>query len=190
MLESLVAARLPIAVVIVDRACRAESVARSARIPLERVLRPSVSGSFDRESFTDKVVAALTRHRVDLVAMAGYGTVLGSSVHKEYEGRVLNTHPSLLPAFKGWHAVEQALAAGVRETGCTVHVATLAVDEGPILAQETVTILRDDTAATLHERIKNVERVVYPVAIRAFVEACEGRSVARAAGLKREAPPR
>jgi phosphoribosylglycinamide formyltransferase-1 len=82
--------------------------------------------------------------------------------------RILNTHPALLPAFKGWHAVRDALAAGVKITGCTVHVATLETDEGPILAQEAVEVLADDTEGTLHERIKTVERRLYPRTIREF----------------------
>jgi len=72
--------------------------------------------------------------------------------------RIVNTHPALLPAFKGWHAVEDAFAAGVKVTGCTVHFARLDVDDGPILAQEPVSVLPDDTVETLHERIKTEER--------------------------------
>ena len=84
---------------------------------------------------------------------------------------MLNTHPALLPAFRGWHAVPAALAAGVKVTGCTVHVATEIVDDGPILAQEAVEVRPDDTESTLHERIKIVERRLYPRTIRAFLEA-------------------
>ena len=81
---------------------------------------------------------------------------------------MLNTHPALLPAFRGWHAVEEALAAGVKVTGCTVHLVTLEVDAGPIVAQEAVVVIPGDTAESLHERIKVVERRLYPAAIRAF----------------------
>ena len=83
---------------------------------------------------------------------------------------MINTHPALLPAFKGWHAVRDALAAGVKVTGCTVHVMTEDMDEGPILAQEAVPVLPDDTEATLHERIKEVERRLLPATIRRFAE--------------------
>jgi phosphoribosylglycinamide formyltransferase-1 len=86
-----------------------------------------------------------------------------------YAGRVLNSHPALLPAFKGWHAVRDALAAGVKVTGTTVHVATADVDDGPILAQEAVPVLPADTEETLHERIKQVEWRLYPATIRRFV---------------------
>jgi len=165
ILEAMVEAGLPIAVVLVDRPCGAEEVAGRASIPVARVMRSEFGAGFDREAYTDEVVAALGGYDVALLAMAGYGTILGRAIHDSYPGRILNTHPALLPAFKGWHAVEQALAAGIDETGCTVHVATLEVDAGPILAQETVPILPGDTTATLHERIKAVERRLYPATI-------------------------
>jgi phosphoribosylglycinamide formyltransferase-1 len=95
---------------------------------------------------------------------------------------VLNTHPSLLPAFKGWHAVAQALASGVKETGCTVHVATLELDDGPILAQRRVAVLAGDDESTLHERIKDVERELYPAVVTRVMAALdEGRDVSTVA---------
>jgi phosphoribosylglycinamide formyltransferase-1 len=97
--------------------------------------------------------------------MAGFGTVVDQPLHDAFAGRVLNTHPALLPAFPGWHAVEAALEAGVKVTGCTVHLATLEMDAGPILAQEAVPVAGDDTVATLHERIKRVERRLYPATV-------------------------
>ena len=166
ILAALVDAGLPIAVVLVDRACEAENVARTAGIAVERVERASFGAGFDRTRYTAEVVAALAPHKVALIAMAGYGTVLVEAIHDAYPGRILNTHPSLLPAFKGWHAVEEALAAGVSVTGCTVHKVTLEVDAGPILAQEAVTVLPGDSVASLHERIKVVERRLYPETIR------------------------
>jgi phosphoribosylglycinamide formyltransferase-1 len=116
----------------------------------------------------------LKRHQVDVIAMAGFGTILAADIFSVYPGRILNTHPALLPAFKGWHAVRDALAAGVRVTGCTVHVATEIVDEGPIMAQEAVVVEADDTESTLHERIKTVERRLYPETIRLFLEQQKG----------------
>ena len=114
---------------------------------------------------------ALLDASVDLVAMAGFGTVLDAPVHEAFPERILNTHPALLPQFPGWHAVEDALAAGVSETGCTVHVATVVMDSGPILAQERVPVLEGDTVESLHERIKRVERRLYPATVRAVCEA-------------------
>jgi phosphoribosylglycinamide formyltransferase-1 len=125
---------------------------------------------FDRLEYTHLVLDALQRHDVDLVAMAGFGTVVDKPLFDAFPGRVLNTHPALLPAFPGWHAVEDALAAGVKVTGCTVHVATLDVDAGPILAQEAVPVLADDTVTSLHERIKAVERRLYPRTVKEFLQ--------------------
>jgi phosphoribosylglycinamide formyltransferase 1 len=109
------------------------------------------------------------------VVMAGFGTVLGEPVHDAFGGRILNTHPALLPAFPGWHAVEDALAAGVSVTGCTVHLATVETDAGPVLAQEQVPVLEGDTVSSLHERIKEVERRLYPATIRTFISKLETR---------------
>jgi phosphoribosylglycinamide formyltransferase-1 len=170
ILEAMIAADLPITVVVVDRPCGAEAVAAQVGVEVLRVLRQSFGPDFDRDAFTTEVVAALLPFGVELLAMAGYGTVLGPGIHEAYPGRILNTHPALLPQFKGWHAVSEALSAGVAETGCTVHVATLEVDDGPILAQEVVKIRSDDTSSSLHERIKAVERRLYPAAIRAYLD--------------------
>ena len=172
-LEAILAAGLPVSAVVVDRPCRAVEVARDAGIPAEVVERTSFGADFDRVAYTHQVVDALRRHRIDVVAMAGYGTILEKPVHDAFEGRILNTHPALLPAFPGWHAVEEALQFGVKVTGCTVHLATLEVDAGPILAQEAVPVLPDDTVETLHERIKAVERRLYPETFRTFMEQLE-----------------
>jgi phosphoribosylglycinamide formyltransferase-1 len=134
------------------------------------VERESYGPSFDRTAYTHRVIDALKRHQIDVIAMAGYGTVLAPDIFAVYPGRILNTHPALLPAFKGWHAVRDTLAAGVKVTGCTVHVATEKVDDGPILAQEAVPVEAGDTETTLHERIKSVERRLYPATIRLFLQ--------------------
>jgi phosphoribosylglycinamide formyltransferase-1 len=169
-LQAILDAGLPVAVVVVDRPCGAVKVAESAGVPVELVERESFGNDFDRVAYTHRVVDALKRHEVDVIPMAGYGTILAKPIHDAYPGRILNTHPALLPAFKGWHAVRDALAAGVKVTGCTVHIATLEVDEGPILAQEAVPVLPGDTEETLHERIKEVERRLYPATIRKFMQ--------------------
>ncbi|HVB05672.1 MAG TPA: phosphoribosylglycinamide formyltransferase [Acidimicrobiales bacterium] len=169
ILSALLGAELPIAVVVVDRHCPAEKVAADAGVTCEVVLRSDFSKSFDREGYTAAVVGVLEAHAVELVVMAGYGTVLSAAVHRRFPARVMNTHPALLPAFKGWHAVSEALAMGVKVTGCTVHLATEAVDEGLILAQEAVPVLAGDTEESLHERIKQVERRLYPEAVRAVL---------------------
>jgi phosphoribosylglycinamide formyltransferase-1 len=107
-------------------------------------------------------------------------------VHDAFPHRILNTHPALLPAFPGWHGVRDALAAGVAETGCTVHLATLEMDAGPILAQAVVPVLADDTEETLHERIKVAERELYPATVAwALAELDAGRPIEPSAGRER-----
>jgi phosphoribosylglycinamide formyltransferase-1 len=164
-LEAILQAGLPVVAVVVDRPCRATEVAEAAGVPFRVVLRRP-----DRLAFTHEVVDALEEHDVEVVVMAGFMTILDKPIFDAFDGRVLNTHPSLLPSFRGAHAVEEALAAGVKVTGCTVHVATLEVDAGPILAQQAVPVLDGDTAETLHERIKEVEHRLYPETIRRFAE--------------------
>ena len=169
ILQALLDAGLPIGVVVVDRRCEAIARAERAGVPVELVERTSFGPDFDRVAYTHQVVDALERHGVALVAIAGFGTILEKPIHDAFPHRVVNTHPSLLPAFKGWHAVEEALAAGVKVTGCTVHYATLEVDSGPIIAQEAVPVLDGDTVETLHERIKAVERRLYPEVLRSLL---------------------
>ncbi len=166
ILGAIVESGVDVAVVVVDRPCEAIEVARDAGIRTEVVERESFGADFDRVEYTHRVIDALAPHDVELVVMAGFGTVLEKPIFDCFDGRIVNTHPALLPAFSGWHAVEEALAAGVKVTGCTVHVATLEVDSGPILAQEVVHVLPGDTVATLHERIKEVERRLYPATIK------------------------
>ncbi len=170
ILAAIIEAGLPVAAVILDRQCPAAELALKAGIPTEVVERSSYGADFDRMAYTNRVVEALKGHAVDVVAMAGFGTVLAGPIFDVYEGRILNTHPALLPSFKGWHAVRDALAAGVKITGTTVHVATEEVDAGPILAQEAVRIEPGDSEESLHERIKAVERQLYPQTIHLFLQ--------------------
>jgi phosphoribosylglycinamide formyltransferase-1 len=162
ILRALAERGLPIAVLVVDRPCGATAIAAEAGLPVEIVERSTFGPDFDRVAYTHEVIDALQRHDVDLVAIAGFGTILSKPFVDAFGGRAVNTHPSLLPAFKGWHAVRDALEHEVKVTGCTVHLVTADVDEGPILAQEAVPVLDGDTEATLHERIKAVERRLYP----------------------------
>ena len=158
-------AGLEISLVASDRPCRGLDVARDAGSETLLVDRRDFGGfttAFDRERYSEELARVLVEHRIDLIAMTGFGTIVTGALHRAFPGRILNTHPSLLPAFKGWHAVAATLEAGVGETGCTVHVATEALDDGPILAQRRVVVLAEDDEASLHERIKTVERVLYP----------------------------
>ena len=173
LLEAILDAALPVAAVAVDRPCRAIEIAERAGVPCVVVERTDFGPTFDRDAYTDQFVAALDPLDVELVVMAGFGTILGAGMHAAYPHRILNTHPALLPSFKGWHAVRDALDYGVKVTGCTVHVATLEVDEGPILAQEPVAVRTDDDEASLHERIKAVERRLYVDTIRHVIDTPE-----------------
>jgi phosphoribosylglycinamide formyltransferase-1 len=179
---------LPVAAVVVDRPCAAVDRAEAAGVTVEVVERTSFGPEFDRDAYTHQVVDALKRHEIDLVAMAGFGTILSQEMHDAFPSRVVNTHPALLPSFKGWHAVRDSLAAGVKVTGCTVHLAMLEVDEGPILAQEAVPVLADDTEESLHERIKAVERRIYPEVVRALMEETKRRP-GRMAGRPQRSRP-
>jgi phosphoribosylglycinamide formyltransferase-1 len=173
ILEAILSEGIDVALVIVDRSCRAVDVATDHGVKAEVVERSQWGDQFDRVAFSRMVADCLRAHEIDVVAMAGYGTVLAQPVFDAYAGRILNTHPSLLPAFPGWHSVGEALEHGVKLTGCTVHIATVDVDAGPILAQQAVEVRPDDTVESLHERIKAVERTLYPATIRSFVHQLE-----------------
>ena len=169
LLDAILADGIPVELVVVDRPCAATEVAERHGVRAVCHERSSFGAEFDRDAYTAEVTGLLVDAGIELVVMAGYGTVFGRAIHEAFPHRILNTHPALLPAFKGWHAVEAALDHGVKVTGCTVHVATLEMDAGPILAQEAVPVLPGDTADSLHERIKQVERRLYPDTIRAVL---------------------
>jgi len=169
ILDAMVAAGLPVALVVSDRPCPAIALAADHDVEAVVVHRDSFGGDFDRDAYTVRLTELLVDRGVSLVAMAGFGTILGQPVYDRFAGQILNTHPALLPAFPGWHAVRDALAHGVTVTGCTVHLATLEVDAGPILAQGTVEVRPDDDEASLHERIKAVERRLYVDTIRSVL---------------------
>jgi phosphoribosylglycinamide formyltransferase 1 len=166
LLEAILADGIPVQLVVADRRCRALDVAGEAGVQAVLVERATFGKEFDRSAYTDLVLAELEQRQIELVVMAGFGTILSAAAYAAFPNRMLNTHPALLPAFKGWHAVRAALEAGAEVTGCTVHVATEEVDEGPILAQEEVPVLPGDDEPTLHERIKQAERRLYPATIR------------------------
>jgi phosphoribosylglycinamide formyltransferase-1 len=126
----------------------------------------------DRESFEDALVAALRAHEVEWVALAGFVRILTARFLDAFPARILNIHPSLLPAFPGMHAQRQAIDRGVRIAGATVHLADGGTDSGPILAQGAVPVLDGDTEETLRARILAVEHELYPRVLR---WACEGR---------------
>jgi phosphoribosylglycinamide formyltransferase-1 len=126
----------------------------------------------DRAAFDRALAAEIDRHSPDLVLLAGFMRVLTDEFVVRYAGRLLNIHPSLLPAFPGLHTHRRALEAGVRIHGCTVHFVTPELDHGPTVIQAAVPVAADDTEETLAERVLAQEHVIYPRAVKWF---CEGR---------------
>lgn len=123
-----------------------------------------------REGFDAALAGEIDRHVPDLVLLAGFMRVLGDDFVRHYAGRLMNIHPSLLPAFPGLHTHRQALAAGVKIHGCTVHFVTPAVDAGPIIVQAAVPVLDGDDEDTLAARVLEQEHRIYPEAVRWFLE--------------------
>jgi phosphoribosylglycinamide formyltransferase 1 len=158
------AGRIParIAVVISNRE-DAAGLARAREMRLETRFVPSQGKS--REAYDREVVTALKEFRVDLVCLAGFMRVLSPYFVREFPGRILNIHPALLPAFPGLEAQKQALEAGVKFSGCTVHIVDEGVDTGPIVCQSVVPVLDDDTVETLSARILKKEHRIYSEAI-------------------------
>ena len=118
-----------------------------------------------RECFERAMQAALVAHQIDIVCLAGFMRLLSPWFVGQWDGRMLNVHPALLPAFKGLHTHERALEAGVKIHGCTVHFVTAGMDEGPIVAQAALTVAPDDTADTLAARVLRLEHAIYPRAL-------------------------
>ena len=139
----------------VDRDCRAAEIAEAAGVPVFAVRLRDYP---DRVAWDAAIAEATAAHTPDLIVSAGFMKILGPQFLSRFPGRVINTHPALLPAFPGAHAVPEALDYGVKVTGCTVHLVDSGVDTGPILAQQAVDIRDGDDEETLHERIKAVER--------------------------------
>jgi phosphoribosylglycinamide formyltransferase 1 len=139
----------------VDRDCPAVAIAHDASVPTFTV---RLADYPDRPSWDTAIASATAAHQPDLIVSAGFMKILGPEFLSRFIGRVVNTHPALLPAFPGAHAVPASLDYGVKVTGCTVHLVDAGMDTGPILAQEAVAVLDGDDEDTLHERIKVVER--------------------------------
>jgi phosphoribosylglycinamide formyltransferase-1 len=123
-----------------------------------------------REEYDQALLAVLRRAGIDLVVLAGFMRLLSPVLVQAFPGRIMNIHPALLPAFPGTSGVEEALNYGVKVTGCTVHFVDEGLDTGPIILQETVPVLQDDTVKTLHMRIQAVEHRLYPRAIELFCQ--------------------
>lgn len=175
-MEAIVRAKLPakVAAVISNRADAAGlKFAAQTGIPTQVV---DDRGFSSREAFDAALAAAIDAHSPDLLALAGFMRVLGGEFVRRYSGRLVNIHPSLLPAFPGLHTHRRALQEGVKLHGCTVHFVTPQVDHGPIIVQAGVPVRPDDTEESLAARVLRQEHRVYPLAARWFLE---GRLVVR-----------
>ncbi|MFC1753642.1 phosphoribosylglycinamide formyltransferase [Thermoproteota archaeon] len=139
--------------------------ARKAGIKSTLVERSSFSS---KKTFEEVIMKHLKREKVDLIVLAGYMRILGSGLLSAYKNRIINVHPSLLPAFKGAHGIKDAFLYGVKVTGVTIHFVDEKVDHGPIIMQESLPIYRDDTLATLEKRVHKVEHRLYYKAIALF----------------------
>jgi phosphoribosylglycinamide formyltransferase 1 len=169
-----------------DIACVVSNVATAAGIATARTAGIATAviphKSYpDRETFDKAVSAELEKHGVGLVVLAGFMRIQSPWFPGHWAERIINIHPSLLPSFKGLQVQQQALDAGVRLSGCTVHFVTPDLDSGPIIAQAAVPVLPGDTADTLAARILRQEHLLYPRVVRWFAE---GRVVTDAGRVK------
>lgn len=167
-----------VVVVGADRA-DAYAVERAERAGVPTVVQP-LPDHQDRATWEAALRRDLLQYRPDVVVLAGFMRVLSRGFVATWPGRVINTHPSLLPAFRGAHAVRDALEYGVKVTGSTVHLVDEQVDHGPIVAQRAVEVRDDDTEEALHDRIREVEHELFPTCVRWLCQdrlVVEGRLV-------------
>ena len=167
-LQALLDAGLPV-VAVASNNTKAEALDRAARAGVEAAAFPAVEFE-SRERRDEELAEWLAERGVELVVLAGYMQLLSAPFLERFPGRILNVHPSLLPAFPGAHAVEDALAHGVKVTGATVHFVDEGIDTGPIVFQEAVEVREGDTAETLHARIQQVEHRLLSEAARLFLD--------------------
>jgi phosphoribosylglycinamide formyltransferase-1 len=167
-MRALLDAGLPVSAVISNRADAEGLVLAAGRGVATRVVEHR--GHATREAFDAALAAEIERFAPRLVALAGFMRILTPGFVARYCARLLNIHPSLLPAFPGLDTHRRALAAGVKVHGCTVHFVTAELDHGPIVVQAAVPVLADDDAASLAARVLQQEHVVYPRAVRWFLD--------------------
>ena len=170
ILESCAEGRLSAAVGVVisdKKEAQALERARQFKVP-NAYLDPKLSAN--REAYDRMILDELKKHSVELVLLAGYMRIVTSVLIQAYRNKIMNIHPSLLPAFPGLHAQRQALTYGVKVSGCTVHFVDEQIDHGPIIFQSAVPVLRDDTEETLSARILAEEHKIYVQAIQRFAE--------------------
>lgn len=157
--------------------CHALERARRQSIPTFSV---TMDHAISRDEWNQRLLMEIEAHDPTLIISAGFMRILGSAIVDRYAHRIINTHPALLPAFPGAHAVRDALAYGAKVTGCTVHFVDAGVDTGPIIAQQAVTIFSSDSEQSLHERIKEVERLMLVSVVEQMISekfVVDGRKV-------------
>jgi phosphoribosylglycinamide formyltransferase 1 len=169
-MEALIEAKLParIAAVISNRP-NAPGLETARKHGLETIVLDQMSYS-GRGAFDAALAQAIDKYQPDLIALAGFMRILGDDFVNRYPGKLINVHPSLLPAFPGLHTHRRALQEGVKIHGCTVHFVTAETDRGPIIVQAALHILPDDTEQTLAARVLQQEHLIYPEAVRWFME--------------------
>ncbi|PJA32115.1 MAG: phosphoribosylglycinamide formyltransferase [Zetaproteobacteria bacterium CG_4_9_14_3_um_filter_53_7] len=171
ILEAVAAGQCPVDVrlVICDKAdAQALEIARAAGVP--HVMHVNPKDFANREQYDAECAELLDKHACQWIVLAGYMRILSSAFVRRFRGRIINIHPSILPAFAGAKAVDDALAYGVKASGCTVHLVDEVLDGGPILAQAIVPVLDDDTRDSLHARIQIEEHKIYPATLKRMVE--------------------
>ncbi len=165
-LQALIESKIPKPTIVIgDLECGALERARKVNIPAELV---PFKG--DRRAFTATILDLARSHGVGTLVLAGFMRILGPAASQSLPNRIVNIHPSLLPAFPGRDAVGQALAAGVKITGVTVHFVDEFVDHGPIIAQQAVPVFVDDSVESLHARIQKEEHQLYPRVVKALLD--------------------
>ena len=132
----------------------------------QRAERLGISSCYSKDE--DEIIALFHAYNIDMIVMAGWMRIVSKKFCEEFPGKIINLHPSLLPKYKGLHAVEQALKAGETETGCSVHFVTEQLDSGIVIKQQTVPILPDDTVESLTRAIQQAEHYLLPLVINAF----------------------
>ncbi len=156
-------------VLVISNIADAGGLTHAANVGIPTKVIPHKSFA-SREAFDAAINAALHDAGVEIVCEAGFMRIHSEGFVDKWEGRIINIHPSLLPAFKGTHVHEQALAAGVKTSGCTVHFVAAEVDSGPIIAQSAVPVLDGDTPETLAARVLEEEHKLYPLALKLVIE--------------------
>ncbi len=141
--------------------------AKRAKVKVALVKRESCK---DKQDFENRIIKFLEEEKIDLIVLAGFMRILSSNFVQRFKNKIINIHPSLLPSFKGGHAIKDAFSYGVKVTGVTVHFVDELMDHGPIILQQAIEIEEDDTSDSLEEKIHKLEHRLYPRAIRLFIE--------------------